>query len=152
MEKCEECGAVFENENKYQKHILTHGRMDDFTRKYPLVKDSGCDFANGGWTEQRSKKWFDSYLKDICKVIGPLKWDDKKPVQPMSYVWYRILDDGNSPYYGLACRLLQVCQKCWREHGQPYYANNCTCDKKIKNTVVIDDSFFENGNRRMIRI
>lgn len=87
----------------------------DFSR----VKDDGRKFANGEWSIQRSKEWLSEYKEKIEKEIGNLGYT------PWTYVWFRCLYDGGHALYGEATRALCVCPKCYKEWGQPYYANNC---------------------------
>ena len=124
--KCEYCGMLFEDVSKYQAHIADEERKQAFLAKYPAVEDSGCDFSNGGWNVQRSKEWLESYKKDIAKLVNSTSYE------AFSYGWFRVLDDGGSMFYGLACRVLDVCPDCFREWGQGYYASHCDHRDKIQ--------------------
>ncbi len=126
VNKCKECGAIFEDAEKYQEHMADEGRKIAFLFRYPKVEDDNCKFANGGWSVQRSKEWHDSYRDDIVELVNISSYP------PLSYGWFRTLDDGGSMFYGLACRITNICPKCFREWGQAYYANNCNHVDKEK--------------------
>ena len=126
IDKCNQCGALFEDEAQYRKHIETHAILTVFEGAFPSVKDEGCKFANGGWTVQRSKDWLTRYKDRLVEVIGDIDYP------PFSYGWFRCLDDGGSPFYGIACRTLNICPQCYREWGQPFFANNCLHQDKVK--------------------
>jgi hypothetical protein len=120
--KCEErgCGEVFESEKIYLKHHNTHTIIKKFNKKFPTEKDPDLKFANGDWSIQRDVNWLVDYKKEIASIVG-----DSISYEPFSYAWFRTLDDGDSPYYAIACRALNVCPQCYQEWGQPYFANNC---------------------------
>jgi len=125
-EKCETCGDLFQDEEVYAAHINDHRLIVTSNSMFPPIKDEECKFVNGGWNVQRSKEWLEKYKLHITRIVnieGP---------PPYSYGWYRTLDDGGSSFYPLACRVLNICPKCFREWGQPYYANNCDCKNKVK--------------------
>ena len=130
VNKCDSCGKLFEDELKYRKHTEMHDLLDGIDSDYPTVpKDSTCDFSNGKYCYQRDKQWLDGYKKTVewaVSVISPNNY------HPWSYGWFRSLDDGQSPLYGHAMRQQQICKKCYREWGQPAYANNCTCSMEPK--------------------
>ncbi len=118
--KCEYCGDVFESEIKYQEHIKQEQAIEEFEKKYPIVKaENKADFYNGKYSIQRSKSWYEEYKRDLLKIIPRIEYP------PFSYAWYRYLDDGDSPFYQLACRALCICEVCYKEWGQQYYKENC---------------------------
>jgi len=126
IDKCEKCGVLFEDETKYTEHLEMHAIILIIEGAFPPVVDEHCDFANGGWTEQRSKDWLDRYKERIIEAVGDIGYP------PFSYGWFRYLDDSGSMLYGPACRILNVCPKCYREWGQPYHVNHCNCQDKIR--------------------
>lgn len=83
------------------------------------VDDPELNFANGGYGVQRSKSWLEAYKADILKKL------DIEDFTPWTYGWFRCLDDGGHKMYPAACRVLQVCPICFKEWGQPYYADQC---------------------------
>ena len=129
IEKCEQCGKLFEDSDKYNAHIKTHNLITVINGAFPKVKDKGCCFANGDWNVQRTEEWLHNYKQAIIEAV------DIKDFPPFSYGWYRCLDDGGSMYYGPACRMMNVCPICFLEWGQPYYANNCNHVQKAKQSV-----------------
>ena len=126
IDKCEQCGRLFEDEIKYKDHLQVHHNLLAIEKVFPSVKDNLCKFANGGWSVQRSKEWLDKYKAEIIKLIPTC--DDTL----FSYSWWRYLSDSHNPYYTIAWRILKVCPKCYREWGQPFYAINCTHTDKVK--------------------
>jgi len=126
VNKCEQCGALFESDSAYKKHIEKHNIITVINGAFPPVADKNCKFANGGWSMQRSKKWLADYKDRITEAVGI------KDYPPFSYGWFRCLDDSGDMLYGVACRVLNICPKCYLEWGQPYYANNCDHQAKKK--------------------
>jgi hypothetical protein len=120
VDKCDQCGFIFTDAAKYEKHLQYHADVKEIAAAFPPVNDKGCDFANGGWSVPRSADWLAKYGALISAKVGK---DASAPA--FSYGWFRTLDDGGHVFYGLACRWMNVCKTCYREWGQPYYANNC---------------------------
>jgi hypothetical protein len=118
--------------------------------KWPLVKQKGCEFSNGGWAVKRDLKWLMGYKRDIEDVV--LVWQHNQynayvksgiwkdygldephefnPRKPWTYGWFRELDDSNGWPYRFALRATNVCETCYREWGQMYYAIHCHHDGK----------------------
>jgi len=119
VDKCETCGAIFTDPAKYAAHMEAHAALLVLEGAFPTPLDDGCKFANGNFAIQRDRDWLMQY-KGAVKAIVP-----QCDFEPWSYGWFRILDDGGSPYYGVALRALRVCPQCYREWGQPYFTNNC---------------------------
>lgn len=119
IDKCEQCGATFEDEQKYQAHLQIHANLTLLEGAFPKVKDEGCRFANGGWSVQRSQEWLEQYKDRVESLVGKIQYE------PWTYGWFRWLNDGDNPYYVAALRALQVCGTCYREWGQQYYTNHC---------------------------
>ena len=126
VNKCEFCNEMFEKNNYYNVHIKNHKILHALETIFPTEKDEHCNFANGGYSIQRSEKWLNQYKKVLKKIIKITKY------KPFSYGWFRTLDDGDSMFYSAALRVTNICPKCYREYGQPYYAINCTHKDKIK--------------------
>ena len=119
VDKCDQCGHLFENPKKYQKHLEVHAALTLMKGAFPEVEDKSYKFDNGDWCVQRDADWLTRYKKRVESIVGKIKYT------PWSYGWFRCLCDGGSPFYDIACRVLNVCPICYREWGQSYYANNC---------------------------
>jgi len=118
VSKCEDCGKIFESITEYSKHVEGELAIKHLQKKYPLVEDDTCKFANGGYSVQRTKKFYNGYKNTVIKMVN-------NRYIPMSYGWFRCLDDGGSIYYSVACRISCICKNCYKEWGQQYYANKC---------------------------
>lgn len=86
-----------------------------FEYKYPKPELDNNEFI------QRDYQWYEDYRKDIISSVP----DQRYP--PLTYAWFRSLDDGKSKWYGPAVRILNICSKCYKEWNQPYMANHCEC-------------------------
>ena len=117
VNKCEHCGKLFEDVAEYAAHLINEKKRLAFLVKYPEVEEISCRFANGAWNVQRSKEWLESYLIDI----------------PTS---------SDRMFICLFLRLRNVCPVCFREWGQPYFANHCDHRDKI-NRKMDDDVGWE---------
>jgi hypothetical protein len=126
LNKCEYCGRLFEEEEEFALHIHQHIALQELNRKFPKVDDTGCKFVNGDFSVQRSEKWLDSYKKEIVALVSMFKQIPSE-YKPTTYGWFRALGDSNSMFYDPACRVLNVCPKCFKEWGQLYFAKNCKC-------------------------
>lgn len=105
-------------------------------------KDEHCEFANGGWSRQRTKEEYER-LQDAL-VEGVKKYEPwinehyakhggiNREYMGVGYIIGRFLSDGRSDLYRFYCLLPNICSKCYREWGQPYYANHCDHRDKIK--------------------
>ena len=109
--------------------------------KYPK-KDGTCSFENGDWCYQRTKEEYSKLIKTLIKAVKLYEpWICKQYKKDgglqekhigSGYMIGRYLCDGNSElykYYGL---ISNICRTCFREWGQPYYANNCSHFAKAK--------------------
>jgi hypothetical protein len=133
VNKCVECNLLFENDAEYKKHINIDADLKDFEKRWPEVKDTGCKFANGGWSVKRSAEWLENYKNDVVKLIRKYHRMSATEYKHWSYGFFRCLDDGGSRFYGISCRTLCICPKCFKEWGQPYYANECCKTKGDSN-------------------
>ncbi len=107
--------------------------------RYP-PKDKDCFFANGKWCYQRTDheylKFVDALIKAIKDyepwIAGQYECDGGLQRVHMGggYIIGRYLSDGDSELYHHYGIVSNICPKCYREWGQPYHANNCSCDKK----------------------
>ena len=115
-------------------------KLFSFWKKQP--KDEGCSFANGSWAYQRKESDYVLLRESLLKAIKEYEpWITKQydehgglrmeHISGGSFIG-RYLSDGNSELYEWYCLLSNICSKCFRQHGQQYYANNCTHDKKCK--------------------
>ena len=128
VNKCDKCGVLFENEKEFNLHKAKERVLEEIGEKYPEVKDKTCDFANGHYWIQRDKTYYDGYKKLVIRKINEFN-EVNSDYPPMSYGWFRCLDDGGSMFYGVACRILEICEHCYKEWGQQYYSNKC-CKKE----------------------
>jgi hypothetical protein len=102
--------------------------------KYP-PKDKNCDFANGSWCYQRTKAQFKMFRENLIEAINQYEpWIAKQYKEHgglqsehmgSGFMIGRYLSDGNSELYSQYLTLSNICPVCFREWGQPYYANNC---------------------------
>ena len=124
VNKCKDCGKLFEDEKLYNLHVAKEKTLKEINLQFPVVVEKTCDFANGGYFIQRSEKYFTDYKDLIIKKVKEFS-EAGDSYTPLSYGWFRCLDDGGSLFYGVACRILQICKTCYKEWGQIYYANKC---------------------------
>lgn len=98
-------------------------------------KDKTCNFTNGKWCYQRKDH---EYLKLVDALIkGVNEYEPwiasqyekhgglKREYIGGGYMIGRYLDDGHSELNEWYHIISNICPKCFREWGQPYYANNC---------------------------
>lgn len=126
--KCEKCQKLFEDDKGYNLHIAKERALTEIDKQFPELKDSTCDFTNGHYSIQRNKDYYENYKDLVIKTIK--QFSEADGYTPMSYGWFRCLDDGRSIFRGIACRILYICPKCYKEWGQQYYANNCCKGEK----------------------
>lgn len=119
VNKCEQCGAVIEDDATYEKHVENHAKLTLLDGAFPPVQEEGSCFANGYWCVKRDADWLARYKDRVQEIVGDIGYP------AWSYEWFRSLSDGASPFYGVACRAMNVCPKCFREWGQPWFANHC---------------------------
>lgn len=127
INKCGNCGRLFEDEKLFNLHIAKERKIEELHKEFPKVEDKTCDFANGHYSIQRDEKWLVGYSSALYSI---LKQFNETSYPFMSYGFFRQLDDEKSVFYGVACRTLHICSKCHKEWGQQYYANNCCGDKE----------------------
>ena len=106
-------------------------------------KDDGtCNFANGEWCYQRTRKDFEKFQDALIEAINKYEhWIAKQYEKHGGlkreyigggYMIGRYLDDGHSELYHQYCVLSNICPKCFREYGQMFYAINCLCNGNVK--------------------
>lgn len=127
--ECEICHVLFRAEGDYNTHISEHLALDDLSDDFPIVHQEQCEFSNGHFSVPRSREWLERYRDAVIAIVP----ENRYP--PFTNGWYRSLGDGGSMFYGAALRTTRICQTCYREWGQPYYANHCdhrgTYDKVV---------------------
>ncbi len=111
-----------------------------FWKKVP--KDKHCNFANGGHCYLRSDHEYWKFVDSLIKAIKDYEpwiasqYDSDGGLARThvkgGYLLGRYLQDGSSELYSLYCIMSNICPKCFRQWGQPYYANHCKCDTKPK--------------------
>lgn len=132
--------ATHEEAAKSEKKNGGIKKLFSFWEKVP--KDNYCRFTNGGWCYQRTEK---SYYKLVGKLVGGVR--DYEPYIAKQYesegglqqhhmqggfLIGRYLCDGNSELNQYYLILSNICCKCFREWGQPYYAMRCECTTRPK--------------------
>jgi hypothetical protein len=97
--------------------------------------DKNCDFGNGEYCYQRTKKEYNQFIdvlflalkkheKWICKQYDEKGGLKREYINGLSFVG-RYLNDNDSELYDYWCILGKICPKCYREYGQSYFAINC---------------------------
>jgi len=123
--KCEYCGKLFENERNYKSHFNIHKQVELVNTLYPEPKLKMGEF------KQRNRIWYEDLKDAITKAaqkVYPKALKEYGSV--LTYGFMRTVDDDGSPFYRLTGRLYRICDTCFREYDQPYYANNCkNCGK-----------------------
>lgn len=129
-------GREFANRKDAIKSEKKNGgikKLFSFWKKPP--KDKSCEFANGGWCYKRTDVEYLLLQDALIKAVNDYEPYIAKQYEKVGglqrkhlgsgYMIGRYLNDGDSELYGWYCALSNVCQKCFREWGQPYYANHC---------------------------
>lgn len=127
------------SETKYRAIAELFSWVPDMCKLTRAKSDSSCDFENGYWCVQWSKEERDRLVDCIYRAIKRWErwlvkgWDvsvngpfERKHI----YTYYvgRSLGDGSSALYKYYSLLTEICPKCYRGYGQPYFAYNCHCD------------------------
>ena len=123
-----------ENKNKGIKKLFAFWKNPQ--------KDRTCNFANGSWCYQRTKKDFEKFQDALIDAINRYEpWIAKQYIKHGGlkreyvgggYMIGRYLGDGNSELYHQYCILSNICPKCFRQYGQSFYALNCLCNGSVK--------------------
>jgi hypothetical protein len=108
----------------------------------PVPKDDKCQFVNGEWCYQRTEGDYLNFKDALIKAIkdyepyiaGQYESDGglQRDHLGTGYIIGRYLCDGGSELYSKYCTLSEICPKCFRQWGQPYYAINCDCNTEPK--------------------
>lgn len=106
-------------------------RIRFFESKYPEPYDPHCDFGNGNGYVQRNSKWYKEFVKDLKNLQNHPELKTEVLTRFNGSLG-RILNDSNFPEYIHWLRLWCICIACYREWGQPYYANHCHHDGSYK--------------------
>ena len=127
VEKCEECGVLFEINTAsgvlaYEVHKDKENAIAQFNKTFPpVISDS--NFMNGEYPINRTPQFYEGYKNVLISLVD--RFGDGSDYKPLSYGWFRCLDDSNSKFYPLTYRLNSFCLVCYKEWGQPGYANRC---------------------------
>lgn len=92
-------------------------RIDKFNRFFPAVTS---------FPAQHDIQFYFNYKKALENLLVTNHPNLEECLPLDSYAMGRTLDDGNYREYSLLIRYLSICDKCFREYDQPYYARNCT--------------------------
>lgn len=110
------------------------------------VDEESCDFGNGKYCYQRTKKEYyefisafffamKKYEKWICSQYTEKGGLKKEYINGQSFVG-RYLNDNNSELYDYWCILGRICPICFREYGQMYHATHCEHNDKIPTRII----------------
>ena len=114
VNKCEICGKLFEDDQKYNEHMRIHELLKKLEERFPRMNLGFGQFIH------RDEGWFESYKSAVLEIIGDIGFP------PFTGIWYRCLDDSRNPFCSIAFRVLNVCKKCFNEWDQPANANRCS--------------------------
>jgi hypothetical protein len=141
--KDEISGRIFDTPEKALESEKKNGGIAKlFAFWEELPKDDLCRFANGGWCYQRSEADYNRLVDALTKAIIDYEpWIaeqyeseggfNKSFIGP-GWIIGRYLCDSKSELYNQYCDMSNICPKCFRQWGQQYYANKCTCSDKPK--------------------
>jgi hypothetical protein len=129
--------------NTTRKALKSEERSKDIKQMFSFWKDYKLD-GNDEVGKQRTKAEYDKLILTIMTAIKKYeKWvygEYKNAKQgdcfiPKYIKGYsmvdRYLDDGGiNDIYRWWNTQLTVCQNCYKQYGQPYYALNCKCKKE----------------------
>jgi hypothetical protein len=102
-------------------------------------KGDGCDFGNGGYCVQRTKEYYDRLRATVVKAVKKYEpWIDKEfkshdecpngltveIAHPFGLLG-RFIGDSDSIIQDFFSKYKNICQKCYREWGQGYFAIHC---------------------------
>lgn len=144
--KCEITGDLFDSEEQATASETKHQEVIDTFAFYKMPKDDVEGFPNGHVAIQRDEEFYLNLLDGIIKMVnkyeesllrhyhGDLKREHIKGHSQIG----RFLDDGDSPLYKWWGIQANICQKCFREYGQMFFANTCSCSHRTP-TIQIED-------------
>ena len=136
-------GREFKKREDAIKSEKKNGGIKKFFAFWKQPKDDGtCRFANGEWCYQRTDveclRFVDALIKAVKDyepwIVEQYEKNDglKREHMKGGLMIGRYLDDGNSELYEYYGILSNICQVCYRQWGQTYYANNCNHKAKPK--------------------
>lgn len=138
-------GQSFGSEEEAKKSEEMHRDILETFSFYVADEDKGCDFSNGKYAVQRGEEFYLKLIDGIIKMVKKYEkgiWKEYKKHGGVKREYVkghtllgRHLDDRDSPMYHWWGIQGNICQKCFREYGQMYYATNCTCSDDIKTIV-----------------
>ena len=129
-------GREFKTQDEAIKSEKKNGGIKRLFSFWKYPKDDGtCRFANGEWCYRRTEGEYKMFQEALIKAINDYEpWIAKqyekhgglrKEYVKGGTMIGRYLDDGNSELYSYYHILSNICSVCFREWGQPYYANHC---------------------------
>jgi hypothetical protein len=133
MYKNELSGEVFADKEKAEKNEKDSIFIRDtfvFWDKYDHKNsDDFCQRTAGDYEKLQDAiivavKEVEPYINSQYDKDGGLKREHVHP----GYMLGRYLSDANSKIWTYLCTLGRICDKCYKEWDQPYYANNCACE------------------------
>ena len=130
-------GREFANREDAIKSEKKNGGVKKLFSFWKLPKkDKGSEFANGHWCYQRTDVEYLRLQDALIKAVKDYEpyiakhYEDEGGLQRKhlgsGYIIGRFLCDNDSELYGWYGLLSNICSRCFREWGQPYYANHCT--------------------------
>ena len=133
-------GRVFDTLKEAQDSENKANFIKEKVAFWSHTEEESVDFWNGGWCYQRTKEEYER-LQDV--IIECLEFCDPWIVEKYekhgglkrehvhgSCILGRYVSDGNSLVEPLVRLTYRICQKCYRQWGQSYYAINCNCSAK----------------------
>jgi len=135
-------GFVYDTEKEAVEAEKKGKGIEELVGKYKKNIDD-ITFSNGAYSIQRDKEYYESFknaMNEAIKIYEPYTFEayEKNCINKTDGVisWGmtgRYLDDNGSILYNYYYRFYCICKTCFREWGQPYYANNCKhSDFKLK--------------------
>jgi len=115
--KCEYCGFVTLDDGIFLHHHDICAIATELKKRFDIQS------LPSGETKQWTPQLYATYKAAVMDAVAVHNID----YPPLSYGWWRSLDDGGSKLYGPALVLLEVCQHCWKQYDQQFHANHCTC-------------------------
>jgi hypothetical protein len=128
--------AALKSENKHRsiKKIFSWiGNREKRTRR---KGEDDCKFANGGWSIQWSEADYERLINCIWQAVHDHeRWIYNQykggltlgQIRGQSALGHYLSDNDSSIYHWYTLQM-EICPKCFRQYGQPYYAINCHCD------------------------
>lgn len=128
MHECKTCGRRFKAIADYKAHRASEALKLVVTDKFPPVEQEHCKFSNGEYFIQRDREFYNAYKEAVSQAVAAS--GDAGDYKAWSYGWYRCLSDSGSIFVGIGYRKDCICTHCYKEWGQPFYANKCCKENK----------------------